>query len=452
MFLKHALTHVVKKGIEVVHVPCCGQFALVKTAIEAGINKKNIYASEISLFSNLLGYYYTDKEIEKIGFSLKLDEDKYEYENLKETEKKIALLMYIMKIEQLREDVYYENQYIKELKSNKGLYLREITELLKRNKEYYSGINYAHDDLRLVIERKYDEKELLLVNPPAFAKGYTKMFNFENRIEYNPNVEEWDFKKEYDNSFEVCEKNNTNAIFYKYKSAGKHDPKAIFARKYTDQRSDFWIATKKEYFEDMVGYREVVQKKERSVRFFNLKIFNENDKVTENSIVTLKLVDKEIAGYYRDLWAHKLGYTNSESAHLIIIDNKIAGIVGWHSYSSELRGLKSEYIFEVFCFNPITKYKRFNRLLMMFLLSKETKKELYKTIFKTNRIFHLRGIKTTCLSKYRKVKLNNGLLYIQKREKLKNGLYKILYTADFYEDSYRDCIKRFLKEENEKGN
>jgi hypothetical protein len=57
----------------------------------------------------------------------------------------------------------------------------------------------------------------------------------------------------------------------------------------------------------------------------------------------------------------------------------------------------------------------------------------------------LQTFKTTCLTKYRKSKLNNNLLTLTGREKMENGTYKLTYEQPFYEDrDYKKCLELFL--------
>ena len=44
------------------------------------------------------------------------------------------------------------------------------------------------------------------------------------------------------------------------------------------------------------------------------------------------------------------------------------------------------------------------------------------------------------------MKLNNGLLTITKREKLKNDLYKMMYETEWHERNFQECNKAYLDE------
>jgi len=54
------------KGYENIIVPAVGQFAIPHIAISAGYEKERILSSDISYFSSLLGYYYTQQPIESL--------------------------------------------------------------------------------------------------------------------------------------------------------------------------------------------------------------------------------------------------------------------------------------------------------------------------------------------------------------------------------------------------
>ena len=113
-FATKLLKHLVK-DYPILISPNCGQFGLVKCAIEAGYRPENIYASDISLFSSLLGYYYAGKSIWDIDFILK---DKY-FEKFAEQARKIAkrenivnmaaifskMLDYVGEVIKLKEDI-----------------------------------------------------------------------------------------------------------------------------------------------------------------------------------------------------------------------------------------------------------------------------------------------------------------------------------------------------------
>jgi hypothetical protein len=210
-------------------------------------------------------------------------------------------------------------------------------------------------------------------------------------------------------------------------------------------KHDYWLCTKPELLDGLPIVNDVIKKKGTPETTMTMQIFGLDDEIKPESEVFFKKTDPHTALYYRDLFAHKIGVTSAELYQLIIINGKVIGVVGWHA--EKLRGMKENKIFETFCFNaPSEKYKTLNRLMMMYLTCREMHTVLMNSVFLTNKYFEFIGIKTTCLSRYRKVKLNNGLLTITKREKLPNDLYKMMYETEWHERNFQECNKAYLEE------
>lgn len=431
-------------------IPACGQFTLIKCAIEAGYKKKNISTSDISLFSSVLGYYYAGKPISDINFEI-LEPYREEYESKKSDTERLSYILWIMKLYQLRTDIVYENNIRDEIYLNKEKHLRSLGIALEKLREYYEGISYDIKDLRAEIEdKRYGDDALLIINPPAFRGGYQKMFAFEDAIKFDPNIEEFDLKKEYNNLYDYTKKKPYVTVWYRYKEVdGFNKDEVIFAKEYSVDRFDYWLITKPKILKGFENKGLISYNNRNELHAFkNVKIWSDEDELKKDSTVRFVDVPQEIALYYRDLWAHKLGNTKAEHYFLILLDGKIFATVGFHT--SELFRLKSDKVFENYGFSaPSKKYKKLNRLMMYLITCKEMGDVLHRTASKINRIYDLRGLKTTCLSKYRKVKLNNGILRITKKEKMKDGVYKLMYETDWHDRTFKDCVNLFLSENNE---
>lgn len=430
-------------------IPACGQFSLAKCAIEGGYKPENIYSSDISLFSSLLGYYYAGKSIWEINFILK---DKYfeKVKQLKTETEQIAYIFLLMKKSQLNEKIIYERNIIDEIERNEGEHIKSLSKSLEKLKNYYSGIKYEIEDLRKVITDEYDEKTIVAVNPPAFKKGYEKMFKFDEFVEYDPKIEEFDFAKEYRDLYNKSKNKKYPFLWYRYKeTSGFNAEEIIYACEYAVDRFDYWLFTKPDLLKGFKELGLVDYKKGKSLKKSKYPLFTDKDEITENTKISFVKIEEEHALYYRDLWCHRLGNTKAETYYLGLLDGKVFATVGFHH--SELFRLKSDRIFENYGFTvPSEKYPNMNRLLMLAICCEEMKNILRSTASRVNRVYEMKGLKTTCLSKYRKVKSNSGILRVIKSEKMKDGVYKLMYDTPFHKINFKDCIRIFL-EENKSG-
>lgn len=75
---------------------------------------------------------------------------------------------------------------------------------------------------------------------------------------------------------------------------------------------------------------------------------------------------------------------------------------------------------------------------------------ILKACIGQNRMWDIEGIKTTCLSKYRKVKHHRPPWKLLETKKLKNMYYDLTYAAPIQKGwSFQDAI-RFWEEENKR--
>lgn len=445
-YLVAVLKYLVKTH-PVIHLPAVGQFTLAKCAIEAGYDRKNIYTSDVSLFSSLLGYLFDGTGIDCIDFELEPNL-KLEYDTYETDIDKTAFVMWIMKVCQM-EKIHYMKPQLDDLKSRKEVHIERMKNQIQEMVKYFRGINYEIKDLRNDVEEK-PAGHLVVVNPPVFAKGYTKMFDFGERITFDPQIPEFNFSKEYKDIYEKSRELDTPFIWYRSRSVEGFDPReVIYAKEYKVNKVDYWLMTKPELLDDFDGKHLIKSfARKKFVPYKKAPMFSDDDEITEASKITFVLVPAKVALYYRDIWAHKLGNTGGKIYYLMLVDNKVFATMAISP--DDLYKLRKDYIFENYGFSvSLNKYPRANRLLMLAITSKHFYKIMRNTATWYNRYWEAKGIQTACLAKYRHVKLNSGILKVEKREKKPNGMYKIMYCADFRDDTFSDVVKRFLAEEKE---
>jgi len=445
-FLVAALTHLHDRYQKVV-IPCCGQFTLAKCAIEAGYKPEDITASEISLFSCVLGYVYGGIPLSTLNFEV-LEPHKEEYESYKNDIDRAAFLLWLMKTQQLRTDLMYERVVYDNLVEDKERHLEGFRKQLEKNASLYKGITFRIRDLRDELKEEWSDDTIVIVNPPAFRGGYEKMFNFSKVLSFDPNIDEFDLGKEYATLYEQSKQKAHPTFWYKYKEVDGFNPhEVVYGREYFVDRYDFWLLTKPEILNDFRFKGAVTFKTEHELKKYrNVPMWGLDDVLKPDTKVEFRSVPSEVALYYRDLWAHKLGNTKAEHYYIILLDGKVFATVGFHT--SELFRLKSTRVFENYGFNaPSRVHPRINRLMMMLITCSEMGGVLRRDSSNVNRVYELKGLRTTCLSKYRKVKLNNGILKIEKREKMPDGVYKIMYDTDFHNRTFAQCVIDYLNEE-----
>jgi hypothetical protein len=428
-------------------VPCVGNFTIPQIAVAAGWRPDQIFTSDISLYSTVLARAINDTPISDLAVT-KID-NKYLKAITENTgELSYAEIFILMKLMQLNPEKKYEAVYIEELLKNTKRFKMVIDNTVSKLAASLKGINYEPADIRDEIKKYSDDPAAAAwINPPFFRDGYGKMFDSGGAYDWKViSVPEFDWKKEYAGIYAASLTAKANMIFY---NAGKliegSERNVIFIMEKDYGKREYVLSNKPDDIPQSIKTFKV--RKELKLRPLDLPIFGDTDRFTKDSTIKMISVKTENALYYRNLWLHKLGQTNAEAHTMWLMDGKIFAVCGFQM--SDVNMMKTQYVFECYGFGIAHPYyPNLVRLLMMCLCTVETKRNINQKlkIVSKNPLVDIKGIATVCLSKYRKVKLNNGILRIDRRERLPNGFYKTHYIADFEKKTYNDCIVRYLKE------
>ncbi|HOI37201.1 MAG TPA: hypothetical protein PLF11_07430 [Bacillota bacterium] len=445
-YLRHALTRFREGGCERVVIPCCGQFSLAFVAVEAGYRPSQVCCSDISLFSGLIGHLCSGVPIEALGFTL-APEYQEGYDQRATEIDRAAYLFWLMKVAQLQES---KNPVLRETRDYFTLHQGKVIERVRGHLEAIlgklSGIRYMTADVRDVLRDSRDPQEIVLVNPPVYEKGYEKQFDFHGSIVYSAGVEEFSWKKEYLKLFDANRENPAPMLWLRVHHAKEADPENIvFAQEFNFKKSEFWLINNPAYVEKFGLDRSIDARGMKRTKPLRAKVLPADYEICPDTQVSMKMVKRDVAMYYRDLFAHKMGQTAAEWDVVMLLDGMVFGVFGLHT--RDLRILRSDIMYEVYGFNrPLAKYPNANRLLMLCITTKRFRDWAMRLIFPRNRLAVCNRFKTTCFSKYRTVKLNHGILNRISREKLENGNYKTVWETEWRDQSYAECVRQYLNE------
>lgn len=429
-------------GYEKVVLPCVGEFNLANIAVEAGFSPDQIYSSDISLFSSLLGCIFSGQPIESLNFELS-PEVQAEVDACEDEISKVATVLYNMRLIKLSKISYRANLFAEFVRNRDdiiGEYKRNIEEADTK----LHGLHYEVADVREIV-RDYGEKTVIVTFPPLFAGGYGKMFDFGEVIKMDVNIEEF-HPKEFPDLFNATKEYETGFVTFSDKFvSGISNDDIIMVKEYKVGKYDVCYANHHELVPESVR-KKIITFSRHKLKPLKIDLFSESDTITKDSVVKFHSIKAENALYYRDMWVHNLGVTSADCYYALTIDGKLAAVCG--VLTSGLSGLSKDYVFEQFGMAvPVSKYPSLARLLEWCMTSSDFKKVLYKTVTGINRLYSLNGVKTVCLSKNQKVKSHHGIfekLSIKYEKKL--GMNKIEYYARFRKDTLSDCVATYLDE------
>ncbi len=412
---------------------CAGRFSVVEASIKAGLTPQNVHASDIGLFSSIIGYLVDpSKKLDDLGILI-LD-PAMEPKEIVDKLDFAAHVMLILKLNQMKQT------------NLRGLYLREellstwdrsresMRQQLEALIQNIAGIHYEIADIWDVMSRVSEEDVTFYASVPHYARGYTKMFAAPNLKWNAPAVQEFD-PKSFPLLLEKLGATKSQALLCRRCDWSEQIPppwQKVFGK--PDGHRALWIISNHSVearAENTTGFGEIRK----------LPIYDDHE-ITPASKFHVLMVGLPTALYYRDLFVHRLGATTADRGFLLLVDGQVMTSFG--IFIQDFLQFRTQYLPEMFGITRSSKrYHRLGKLFMLLLTSGEMKKRLCDILKLW--LHEPRGIQTTSITVHEEGKTDRGALKMVSREPLNDGRFRIIYRGDFRDDNFSGVASDWLK-------
>ena len=428
-----------------VYMPCVGRFSALAAAIKGGCPPDRIYASDISLFSSLIGYLADpEKSVYDLGIELPATEPYAAFLTAPadETELVAGLLLCMYYAGNSPAKNAYLASALREVRTNWQSYRSGLASQLNQMLETIRGIHYDILDMRAVLDEfraTGTTHDFLFVAPPFYAGGYTKMFAAaEALMPWNsPHIAEFD-PSEATSLFEPF--TDHPGVFFLLTRFVADVPEgwlSVFANAVTGDRIDYIFCNRPVDF-------EYVSAKIPDAKVRHYEVYADQE-ITDASVLSVLEVNAHTGLYYRDLFVHRLGTTNAEAHFLLLVDDRVITAFGIHT--GLLMGGKIPDIVEVYgTTRTSARYRRLSKLFELAISARDFRDRLLASKhFYFLRLYNPQGIRTTALTTNPNAGLYRGVMKEVSKQRLKDGTFKIVHRADFRDETWDQTIKVWLK-------
>lgn len=412
--------------------PCAGAFSVVEALVAERKAATEIFASDIGLYSSIIGYL-ADPSKKLADLGIEIADESLRPEKELDSLDFAAHVMLILKLNQQKRS-NLRGLYLREAQRRSWTALRsklrlELEALTKR----IAGIHFEIRDMWEVIREARDKDVVLFASVPHFSKGYEKMFPNHNLTWNAPQVSQFSPKM-------------FTLLFDQLGDAKCH---ALLVR--TSEATDTFASPWHVAFAEPEGHRIVrvlsnrkipiaAVSGEKTKKIEKFPIYDGHD-LTPASKITVKNVGKGTGAYYRDLFCHRLGATIGDMCFLLFIDGQVTTSFAL-TYKSAAR-VQTDTVFEEYGITrTIGKYKRLGKLFMLLLTCGEMR----------DRIAELTGrallkptyFQTSSITVHHEGKTDRSVLKLVERELLKDGRYRLVYRGEFSKMTFEEVLTNWL--------
>lgn len=430
-----------EKKHSLIYLPCVGRWAVPTAMVANGVKPENIYASDLCLFSTLIGYLADKtKTVESLDIQIPEKYAKF-VDQVKDEIDFAAGVMLIIKMMTVPPKNTYAIEFRRELSSRYLEHREALREELTAQVELLSGINYEIQDVRKVFENLSvfgNEKHFVYVNLPGYKGGYTKMYGEAESQLWQPQLITSEFNPEEAlPTLSMLSNSKVLAVAYVHHGDDQmpvdwHKFLAIAPK--TD-RVDYLVCN-----QNVQPRGTVTKMVDGPAR--RLPIFDDTCELTENSVISFMDVDKNTGLYYRDLFVHRLGQTRAEKYLLMLIDGRVVTSCGLLLRDVILG--KTSHLAEVYGISVTSaRYARLGKLFMLALTSDDFKKWALSEMPQMQ-MSDLQGVQTASPTLHHEGKTDRGVLKLVRRIALPNGGFQLLYRGNFRDDTFGEVMKNWF--------
>jgi hypothetical protein len=412
---------------------CAGRFSVIEAAVKSGFASAKVHASDISLFSSLIGYLADDsKRLEDLGIRI-LDPD-LEPRDVRDELDFAAHVMLILKLNQLSQANLRGLYLREELRASWCSYRQAVRDELDGLVATIKGIRYELTDIWDIVERVGPDDASFFASVPHYAGGYSRMFRTPNLSWNEPKIAEFDPKR-FPELMQRLGEVRCAALLCRRGEWEEQVPppwKRVFGKPERREKALWIIANRsmQAYAENKTGFGDIRE----------LPIYDDHE-ITPASKFRVITVGLPTALYYRDLFVHRLGATTADRGFLLLVDGQVMTAFG--IFIQDFLQFRTGYLPEMFGITRSSRrYHRLGKLFMLLLTSGEMKKRLCDILKLW--LHEPLGIQTTSITVGHEGKTDRSALALVSREQLPDGRFRLVYRADFRNDSFSDVVKVWL--------
>jgi hypothetical protein len=439
-------------------IPCVGKFGGAEAAINSYTWKPGqIDASDISLFTSVLGYYLAERDVAELQVVVDEGEILTHPDEILYELKLAAFRNLVGKSDQSGN--YYNQIYLRDLERRRDDHIAKLGEDLKGMADKLMGVKYETRDLFEHFEAVAGDKETVIwLNPPIQAGDYEKMYSTGGRVRWaEPEVNWFDPKTDVDRLLDIMESADAlTFIGVKAPLIDRMQPFAVFAEERKNPADTrVVLCNRPSEITDVFGLTVLPRKyAQDDVEPYPAPVLPVGYEITDNSEIVFISVSGNHGMYYRDLFSHRFGTSGAESIYLMMADGYIAGVYGigttgfYHGHEvNEHRVLEEQFGFTA----PSDRHPRLTRLGLMLI----TTQIFLDNVIGPDQLYRPEGIATTCITKYPEHKGSRGIHKLYHRERNENGpipgdWFRLRYWGVATDLTYQEVLAKWLKAERQR--
>ena len=442
-FIAVLLKNAHKQGYNRFVEPCAGAFAMSHIAAQCGYKPSEIEASDVSMFTSIMGYAITGQSLEE----LEIRADGFTNEELLDPAVALYAWKYLKATRNAGREYGYE--LMVDLEARREYYIDSLRAQLDRAKQLLHGMSYRPLDMWKHLEECYDDPHCLVVaNPPTYAAGFEKWYDTGGRMTWKePEYGIFDPKTGLTELFDKMKDAKCLLMCYEENAPGLTAGHPVFARYGVRDGINVYLTTNRPDEATMLAEGKMITRpNEGKLEPLDCSILPRDYEITRKSKIQITQIERTAAQYYRKLWTHNFVGSSAPINMAVLIDGKLAGVFGLDKSALTMGAFGTQVSDAVFLMYGMTvphKTYRLGRLLQMLTQNKALIMSICTDLEKEK----AKTLKTVQMTKYPESKEMRGLMELTKKVPDKKMGWRLTYESPLYDRTNDETLDEWLGRE-----
>lgn len=422
--------------------PCASAFAMSGVYRSVGFHASALQASDVHLFSAILGTAFSDGDLAQLGVRRWGDLIELDGEPVRDA----AILLYEQVLARMaaKPQVEYWMELVYDLEHRRTDHVNKLAYFVERLRERFTpGLLYTIEPMWTHMRRLACESgALICLNPPSYRGAYERFFDTGGRIEWDaaPSYDVWDPARDQAGLYEESKEWAATLLVLQLADHGDcAHPDPIYAHDKRRGANDYIWTNQPDRVKQLMGLASRVRKVPGSEKLDN-PIMPPDYEITADSVVGVRKLRSSESRYYKDLWIHRLDYAQAGMEFACFVDGYLVGMAG---YGHVPLADDEESISMLYAVGTHHDTLRLTRLVKLLALQRRVLELTMNAWF----IATAERVLTKNWTKHPEAKGQRGIMKLLARKPHPQYGYELTYAASIGEMSVDDTFQLWLAKE-----
>ena len=442
-FIKAVLESARVNGYNKVVEPCAGAFAMSHLAVQTGFAPQQIEASDVSMFTSIMGYAITGQSLE----ALELHADGFTDEELLNPAMALYAWKYLSMIKDAEKEYFYA--HLIDMERRRDEHIAVLQQQLDRAKSILHGMSYRALDMWEHLEEVIDDPHALVIaNPPTYTAGFEKYYDTCGRMTWKePQYGIFDPETGLQELMDKVRDAKCLLLCYEENKPGETTGAPVFARYGVRNGINVYLTTNRpDEVVELSHGKHIARPLESKIEGLNCSVLPTDYEFSEHTRVEVRKIEQRNAQYYRKLWTHNFIGASSPMNFAVFVDGMIAGVFGMDKSALIMGAFGTQVSDSVFLMYGMTiphRTHRIGRLLTMIAQNKPFVMDICSDLEKEK----AKTLKTVQMTKYPEAKEMRGVMKLAARNKDPKKGYRLTYVSELKDRTIKQTYAEWLGKE-----